>query len=116
MKECINNLHSPNLFISKFNFKWGNILSKKSVESKEKKQKKSKKTNGKKSEPKFMKKKVFLIISIIVIICIIGFIWFILTPDTVAAQLVIDSGTVQVKHSGSWTDAINGTEIIKFST
>jgi len=57
-----------------------------------------------------MKKKVFLIISIIVIICIIGFIWFMLTPDTVKAQLIIESGTVQVKHSGSWTDAINGTE------
>jgi len=122
MNECINNLHSTNLYISKFNFKWGNILSKKSIESKEKKQKKSKKinekkpmktkkTDEKKPEPKFMNKKVFLIISVIVIICIIGFIWFILTPDTVAAQLVIDSGTVQVKHLGSWTDAINGTEL-----
>jgi hypothetical protein len=50
-----------------------------------------------------------LIIPIIIIICIIGFIWFVLTPDVAKAQLIIDSGTVQIKHPGeSWTSAQNG--------
>lgn len=50
---------------------------------------------------------------IIVILCVIGFAWFIQTSEAeaeVKAQLVIESGTVQVKHAGeSWSIAQNGT-------
>lgn len=58
-------------------------------------------------------KKLLPIFTIIVIVCIIGIIWLVLNPsveaEEVNAQLVIDSGTVQVKHEGgSWTSAENG--------
>ena len=55
-------------------------------------------------------RKIFLlIIPVIVILCIIGFVWFTLSPEVVKAQLIIESGTVQVKHEGeSWTSAENG--------
>ena len=56
------------------------------------------------------KKKAYLvIITVIVIICIVGFLWFSQTSEAVTAQLIIDSGTVQVKHAdGSWTAAQSG--------
>ena len=69
------------------------------------------KTNNKldKGKTKSHRKKFLLIIPVIVIICIIGFVWFVQTPDVVKAQLVIDSGTVQVKHSGeSWISGESG--------
>jgi hypothetical protein len=69
------------------------------------------KTNNKldKGKTKSQRKKFLLIIPVIVIICIIGFVWFVQTPDVVKAQLVIDSGTVQVKHSGeSWISGESG--------
>jgi len=48
----------------------------------------------------------------IMIISIIGFVWFITqTSDVASAQLVIDYGTVQVKHTGSWTEATSGMEL-----
>ncbi|UCF12797.1 MAG: FecR domain-containing protein [Thermoplasmatales archaeon] len=55
------------------------------------------------------KRKIFLlIIPVIIIVCIIGFIWFTLTTDVVNAQLIVESGTVQVKHvGGSWISAEN---------
>lgn len=60
-----------------------------------------------------MRKIFFLIIAVLVIIifCIIGFVWLTSNPDAEAkAQLVIESGTVQVKHAGeSWTSGQNGT-------
>ncbi len=84
---------------------------KRSVELKENKSKKSKKTNEKRSEPKSMRKKILLILPIIAIICIAGFVMLTLTPDVVKAQLIIESGTVQVKHTGSWTEATSGMEL-----
>jgi len=86
-------------------------LVKRSVELKENKSKKSKKTNEKRSEPKSMRKKILLILPIIAIICIAGFVMLTLTPDVVKAQLIIESGTVQVKHTGSWTEATSGMEL-----
>ena len=77
----------------------------------------SKKTEAIKSEPmtsvkpKTPNKKLRLIIPLIVIICVIGLVWiFFLSESAKAdepkAQLVIESGTVQVKHAGeSWTIA-----------
>ncbi len=54
-----------------------------------------------------------MIIPLIIIICIIVFAWIILNPEVVAekieAQLIIESGDVQVKSGeGSWTSAENG--------
>ena len=85
-----------------------------------KKQNKTKNKSNKKTESKPESKKVqssrkkFLpLISVIIIICIIGLVWLTLNPQVSAeeakAQLIIDSGTVQVKHAGeSWTAAENG--------
>jgi len=62
-----------------------------------------------KGKTKSQRKKFLILIPIVIIICIIGFVWFVLTPDIAKAQLVIDSGTVQIKHSGeSWVSAQNG--------
>ena len=56
-----------------------------------------------------MRKKFLLIIPIIIIIFIVIFVWFTLSPDAVRAQLIIESGSVQVKHSGEpWISAQNG--------
>ena len=65
-----------------------------------------------------MRKKFLLIIPVIVILCIIGFVWFIQTPsvsaDVVTAQLVIEYGDVEVKHTGeSWITAENGMLLYK---
>jgi hypothetical protein len=63
---------------------------------------------------KTINKKLRLIIPIIVIICIIGLVWIFFISDSAKAddqiaQLVIESGTVQVKHAGeSWTIADDG--------
>ena len=59
-------------------------------------------------------KKLRLIISIIVIFCIIGVVWFVFISDFAKAekpkaQLIIESGTVQIKHMGeSWINAEDG--------
>ena len=56
-----------------------------------------------------MRKKLLLIIPVIVIICIVGFVWFTVSAEVVQAQLIIESGTVEVKHVGeSWISAQNG--------
>ena len=54
--------------------------------------------------------KFLYIIPIIIIICIIGIVLFVvLSPEVVKAQLIIESGDVQVKHEGgSWSSAENG--------
>jgi len=77
----------------------------------------TKKTDNKKinlnkdTKPKSMKKKIFLII---LIICIIVFVWFLLRPEVIKAQLVIESGTVYVKHGGeTWISAENGMLLYK---
>jgi len=61
-----------------------------------------------------IRKKLLLIISIIVVICIIVFVWFTLYSNLAkaeaTAQLIVESGSVQVKQSGgTWTIAENGT-------
>ncbi|MFW6121555.1 MAG: FecR family protein [Petrotogales bacterium] len=70
---------------------------------------------GKETKPrsKSMKKRYSLIILTLVVICIIGLVWFIINSDVVKAeskaQLIIDSGVVQVKHEGDpWIPAQNG--------
>ena len=57
-----------------------------------------------------MRKIFLLIIPVIVVFCIIGFLWFTSkADDEVRAQLIIEAGIVQVKHSGeSWISAQNG--------
>jgi len=63
-----------------------------------------------------MKKRALTIIPIIIIICSVGFIVFVLTTsgNVAKAQLIIDSGTVQVKHSGgSWISAQNGMDLFQ---
>jgi len=54
--------------------------------------------------------KFFYIIPIIIIICIIAIVLFVvMSPQVVKAQLIIESGDVQVKHDGgSWSSAENG--------
>lgn len=74
------------------------------------------KKNDTKQKPGFSRKKFSLIISLIIIIFIIAFIWIILNPEVVAdevkAQLIIESGDVQVKSAeGSWTSAENGMDL-----
>ncbi|MFE3845738.1 FecR domain-containing protein [Thermoplasmatota archaeon] len=65
----------------------------------------SKTITSKKGRNKFL-----FIVPIIIVICIIGFVWFfVLSPSVVEAQLIIESGDVQVKHEGgSWSSAENG--------
>ncbi len=64
--------------------------------------------SNKKAKSKSMRKIFLLIIPVIIIVCIIGFMWFTQTTDVVNAQLIVESGTVQVKHAGgSWTSAQN---------
>lgn len=75
---------------------------------------KTKKSNNKDKQKKEKinnkRKKFLFITSVIIIICIIAFIFFILMPSDVKAQLVIEFGTVEIKHEGgSWTSAKNGT-------
>jgi hypothetical protein len=56
-----------------------------------------------------MGKKKLLLIPVIVIAAIAAFMWFTLNPSVAAAQLVIDSGTVEVMHAGGdWTPASSG--------
>jgi len=64
-----------------------------------------------KKKPSSAKKKVLIILPVIVILIVIGVVWFILSPNgnVAKAQLLIESGTVQVKHGGgAWTSADDG--------
>lgn len=56
------------------------------------------------------KRSLFLITGIIIIVlCGIGIIWFTQSQSLIKAQLIIDTGIVQVKHSdGAWVNAENG--------
>ena len=70
-------------------------------------------------KPNFMRKKLRLIIPVIVILCIIGLVLFTLNSDVIdidessdeaKAQLIVESGNVQVKSGGGlWASAQNGT-------
>jgi len=98
-------------------------LKKKVVKTDNTKKTKEKDKTMKKKEPKTSKKekktkllssriKILLIISIVVIICIVGLFWFMQTTNTVKAQLIIESGDIQVKHDGgSWVSAQNGMDL-----
>ena len=82
---------------------------KKTEELKTVPQVKDQRTTTSSKKIKSMQKRYLIIIPIIVIICIIALLWFTQTSESVTAQLIIDSGTVQVKHEGgSWTAAENG--------
>jgi len=65
-----------------------------------------------KKEAKSMKKLTLIIIPVIIIICVVGlvlFMWSTSNAGAANAQLVIESGDVQVKHTGgSWATAENG--------
>lgn len=56
------------------------------------------------------KKKLLMISSLLIILIIFGMFWFFSdADDTIKAQLVIDSGFVQIKHSGKdWQQAESG--------
>jgi hypothetical protein len=67
-----------------------------------------------KDKPDFKRKKLILIIPVIIIICIIGLVWFTQASDVVKAQLIIDYGTVEIKHEGgSWIPAESGTLLLE---
>ncbi|UCE38558.1 MAG: FecR domain-containing protein [Thermoplasmata archaeon] len=71
----------------------------------------------KKEKSKFIRKRFFMMILVIVIICILGFLWFALNPEVAKAQLIIESGVVQIKHEGgSWTSVQNGTLLYQSDT
>ncbi len=88
---------------------------KKGTQKRVDKQTKTKKTEPipqkkNKNKSKFIRKRIFILFSIIILICIIGFIWIILIPEAAQAQLIIESGSIQIKHAGeSWISASNGT-------
>ena len=70
------------------------------------------KEKEKKMKSVYSRMKILLVISIVVIICIVGLFWFMQTPNTVKAQLIIESGDIQVKHAaGSWISAQNGMDL-----
>jgi len=70
---------------------------------------KNKNTPKKKRKSTSMNQKILIMILCIMIISIIGFVWFTQTSNVASAQLVIDYGTVQVKHEGgNWTSAETG--------
>jgi hypothetical protein len=69
------------------------------------------KTKDKETLLNSINKKYFLIIPIIIIVCIAGFILLSTTPETAKAQLVIESGTVEVQHLGSWAGGTNNMEL-----
>lgn len=74
--------------------------------------KENKQLKKKKQEVKSKNKKTLLVISIIILICIIGILWFIINlgEATVKAQLIIESGIVEIKNEGDdWSTAKNGT-------
>jgi len=72
--------------------------------------------SNRKEIPKSMGKRFRFIIPVIIVICLVGVVWITLNPDIAKAeskaQLIIESGTVQVKHAeGSWISAQNGMEL-----
>lgn len=77
------------------------------------KKSKSEKTKvNKKTKTTSSKIKILFIVSIVVIICIVGLFWFMQSPNVVKAQLIIESGDIQVKHDGgSWISAQNGMDL-----
>jgi len=74
-----------------------------------KKSKNSEKKSKKPEKTKFNGKYLIFIIVAVIIVCIVGFLLLSQGSNVVEAQLVIDAGSVQVKHAGgSWTTAENG--------
>jgi hypothetical protein len=100
------------------------FLSERIVRKKRKKEKKqqtdkqrpstSKQQKGKQRSDKPLNKKILLIIPVIIIICIVGWILIIQSPAVAKAQLIIESGDVQIKHEkGQWIDAENGMDLFQ---
>jgi len=66
----------------------------------------------KKTKTASSKIKILFIVFIVVIICIVGLFWFMQSSNTVKAQLIIESGDIQIKHDGgSWISAQNGMDL-----
>jgi len=56
--------------------------------------------------------KILFIISVVLIICIVGLFLLTQSSNTVKAQLIIETGDIQVKHDGgSWISAQNGMDL-----
>lgn len=71
-------------------------------------------TKDKTGKGKTNTKTIFIIAIIAIVICIIGVVWFLNSSNVEIAQLVINSGTVEVKHEDtSWTEAYNGMKLYK---
>lgn len=84
----------------------GDIVAVKKVKSEDKKQTKSKKSSEKMNFSK-NKKMIVLVVSVIIFIIILLFLTQ--KSSVAAAQLIIDSGSVQIKHSGDvWVVAEDG--------
>ncbi|KYK31338.1 MAG: hypothetical protein AYK22_07990 [Thermoplasmatales archaeon SG8-52-3] len=80
-----------------------------------------KKNNNKVEKSNSLKKRFRLIIPVIIIICLIVIVGFLLTPEVVAdkakAQLIINSGEVQIKSNGeSWKSAKNGMYLYSYDS
>ncbi|MBU0496724.1 MAG: FecR family protein [Candidatus Thermoplasmatota archaeon] len=74
-----------------------------------KKPEKKENTSNKSTKSASLKRLLFIIIPVIIIVSIIGIIWFTQSSNVVSAQLVINYGTVEVKHEGSnWVAATSG--------
>jgi len=104
-------------------------LVKKPASKKTKSSTRSKSKNIKKSDVKALnsnknieslksRKKFIFVIPIVVIIVLIGLVWFVfLSPDVVKAQLIIESGEVQIKkEDGNWEIAENGMILYQSDT
>ena len=102
---------------------------KKPASKKTKSSTRSKSKNIKKSDVKALnsnknieslksRKKFIFVIPIVVIIVLIGLVWFVfLSPDVVKAQLIIESGEVQIKkEDGNWEIAENGMILYQSDT
>ena len=90
--------------------KINNNTSKKSKETSKSSESKTKKNEEIKEKPRSNKKLFLLLITIIIIVGLIGIVWFATMPEVAKAQLIIESGSVKVKHEGgSWFSAQNGT-------
>ena len=75
-------------------------------------------TKSENKKVKSSRKRFLPLIFIIIIISIVGLIWLTLNPQVGAeeakAQLIIEDGTVEIKHAGeSWTSAENGIYLYK---
>ncbi len=82
------------------------------TKEKDKTMKKKESKTEKKNKSLSPRIKILFVVFIVVIICIVGLFWFMQSPNTVKAQLIIESGNIQIKHDGgSWISAQNGMDL-----